>query len=68
MYSGFFLKIEEKKFFYRKIVVPKNYYLFNLDKRNLYNGYLKFENLHYIIFDSLAEHLNDNRIKEIKKY
>jgi hypothetical protein len=46
--------------------VLTNYYLFNLDKKNLYNDYLKFENLHYIIFDSLVEHLNDNRIKEIK--
>jgi len=48
--------------------VLTNYYLFNLDKKNLYNDYLKFENLHYIIFESLVEHLNDNRIKEIKKY
>jgi len=41
--------------------------LFNLDKKNFNNDYLKFDNLHYIILDGPVEHLNDSRIKEIKK-
>jgi hypothetical protein len=67
MLSGFFLKIGAKENFYGQIVMPENHYLFNLDKKNFNNDYLKFDNLHYIILDGPVEHLNDNRIKEIKK-
>jgi hypothetical protein len=67
MLSGFFLKIGAKENFYGQIVMPKNHYLFNLDKKNFNNDYLKFDNLHYIILDGPVEHLHDNRIKEIKK-
>ena len=51
MLSGFFLKIGAKENSFGQIKMPKDHYLFNLDKKDLDQSYTKYSNLHYIFLD-----------------
>ena len=67
MLSGFFLKIGAKENSFGQIKMPKDHYLFNLDKKNLNENYEKYKYLHYIFLDGPVEYLEDDRFKKIKK-
>lgn len=67
MLSGFFLKIGAKENSFGQIKMPKDHYLFDLDKIDLDESYLKYKNLHYIFLDGPVHYLEDERFKKIKK-
>ena len=66
MLSGFFLKIGAKENSFGQIVMPKDHFLFNLDKKDIDNSYLNYKYLHYIFLDGAAEYLEDEKFKKIK--
>ena len=47
--------------------MPKDHYLFNLDKKDLDQSYTKYSNLHYIFLDGPVQYIEDVRFKKIKK-
>ena len=67
MLSGFFLKVGAKENSFGQIEMPKNHYLFNLDKKELDESYKKYDNLYYIFLDGPVQYLEDERFKKIKK-
>ena len=67
MLSGFFLKIGAKENLFGQIKMPKDHYLFDLDKIDLDESYIKYNNLHYIFLDGPVQYLEDERFKKIKK-
>jgi hypothetical protein len=67
MLSGFFLKIGAKENSFGQIQMPKDHYLFHLDKIDLDESYIKYSNLHYIFLDGPVNYLEDERFKKIKK-
>tara|TARA_B100000989_G_scaffold45826_1_gene29404 strand:- start:5620 stop:6624 length:1005 start_codon:yes stop_codon:yes gene_type:complete len=67
MLSGFFLKLGAKENYLGEIIIPEDNYLFNLDETHLDENYLNYNKLHFVILDGAVQHLNDQRLKKIKK-
>ena len=67
MLSGFFTKVDAKENHLGDIIMPEDHYLFNLDNNNLDESYLNYNNLHFIVLDGPVQHMNDQRLKKIRK-
>ncbi len=67
MLSGFFTKVDAKENHLGEIIMPDDHYLFNLDNNNLDESYLNYNNLHFIILDGPVQHMNDQRLKKLRK-
>ena len=67
MLSGFFTKVDAKENHLGDIIMPDDHYLFNLDNNNLDESYLNYNNLHFIVLDGPVQHMNDQRLKKLRK-